>query len=343
MTMIVRSSEEWHRLAKQILVNAGANDLSAQSVADALIAAELDGIVSHGLSRLPAYADQLAAGKIKGMVQPEVQHVAPAIVKVDAKFGFAFPAIAAGINAAVPVAREMGLAALAICNSHHCGVLGYHVESMARHGLFALAFANTPAAIAPWGGTRGLFGTNPIAFACPRRDGSPLVIDVAMSVVARGKVMLAASRNEPIPEGWAFDPSGQPTTDAKKALAGTMAPIGDAKGAALAMMIELLAAALTQSRFGFEASSFFDASGQPPGVGQLFLLLDIQRFGGDTTQERIETLCQTVEQEAGARLPGARRLATREKVIRSGIAVPDGLFRALQMRAESQSAPTVVD
>ena len=333
--MTVRSSSELHKLVARVLVGAGASPVTAAIVADALVAAEIDGISSHGLSRLPAYADQVASGKIDGLAHPEVIQTASAVVSVDARHGFAFPAISAGIDAALPIVRETGVVAIAIRNSHHCGALGRHVESLARHNVLALAFSNTPAAIAPWGGTQGVFGTNPIALACPRRDREPLVIDLAMSVVARGKIMQAATRNESIPEGWALGPSGKPTTDPREALAGTMVPIGGAKGAALAMMVELLSAALTRSHFGFEASSFFDAKGQPPGIGQLFLMFDIQTFGGDAVLERIEVLCHAIEADPGARLPGARRFADRKRIAESGIAVPDQLYQELLRRASA--------
>ena len=333
--MTLRSSSEWHELATRVLVGAGASPLNAGIVAGALIDAEIDGISSHGLSRLPAYADQLASGKIDGLANPEVSRTASAVVSVNARHGFAFPAIAAGIKMALPIVRETGVVAIAIGNSHHCGVLGRHVESLAKHNVLAVAFSNTPAAIAPWGGTRGVFGTNPIALACPRRNQEPLVIDLAMSVVARGKIMQAANRNESIPEGWALDASGKPTTDPREALAGTMVPIGGAKGAALALMVELLSAALTRSHFGFEASSFFDAKGEPPGIGQLFLMFDIQTFGGDAVLERIETLCQAIDEDPGARLPGARRFTNRKRIAESGIAVPDPLYQELLKRANA--------
>ena len=130
-----------------------------------------------------------------------------------------------------------------------------------------MILGNSPKAIAPWGGREGLFGTNPIAFAAPRRAAEPLLIDLSLSKVARGKVMVAAKNGTPIPEGWALDKEGRPTTDAKAALEGTMIPIGDAKGAALVLMVEVLAAALTGANYGFEASSFFTADGPPPGGG----------------------------------------------------------------------------
>lgn len=333
--MTTRTSSELHELAARVLVNAGASPVNAGIVADALIAAEIDGINSHGLSRLPAYADQLATGKVDGLAKPEVKWTAAAVVSVDARHGFAFPAIAAGIEMALPIVRETGVMAISVGNSHHCGVMGHFVESLARQNVLALAFSNSPGAIAPWGGKRGVFGTNPIALACPRRDQEPLVIDLAVSVVARGKIMQAANRNETIPEGWALDTSGKPTTDPREALAGTMVPIGGAKGAALALMVELLSAALTRSHFGFEASSFFDAKGGPPGIGQLFLMFDIQTFGGDAVIERIETLCQAIEADPGARLPGARRFAIRKKILESGIDVHDSLYQELLRRANA--------
>ena len=183
---------------------------------------------------------------------------------------------------------------------------------------------------APWGGSKGVFGTNPIAFAAPRRSGPPLVIDLSLSKVARGKVMLAAKQDEPIPEGWALDANGQPTTDAEAAMQGTMLPMGDAKGAALVLMVEILAAALTGARFGFEASSFFTAEGAPPGVGQFLVAVDPGVFSGDAFAERLETLIGAILQQEGARLPGTRRLALRAAAARDGVVVPASLYDELK-------------
>jgi (2R)-3-sulfolactate dehydrogenase (NADP+) len=230
----------------------------------------------------------------------------------------------------------MGVVAVGVTNSHHFGAAAYHIEPLARAGLVALAFGNSPAAIAPWGGSTGLYGTNPIAFACPRLmpDGgdAPLVIDLSLSKVARGKIMVAAQRGEPIPEGWALDAAGKPTSDAKAALAGTMLPLGDAKGAALVLIVELLSAALTGANFGYQASSFFDAKGPPPRVGQFFLLIDPGRFGAGFPA-RVGTLAAAVLAQPGTRLPGDRRLAARAKAARDGVVIPDALARELEMRA----------
>jgi (2R)-3-sulfolactate dehydrogenase (NADP+) len=327
------SPEALRALAIRALVAAGTDSGNAAAVADALIAAELDGIASHGLSRLPFYADQAQSGKVDGRAVPELARPAPAILRVDARNGFAFPAIAAGLAAAEAALSDTGVMALAIANSHHCGVLGHPVERMAERGCFALAFANTPAAIAPWGGARGLFGTNPVAFACPRPGAAPLVVDLSLSVVARGKIMVAAGQGDAIPEGWALDAAGRPTRDAAAALQGTMTPIGGAKGAALALIVELLAAALTRSQFGFEASSFFDAAGPPPRVGQLFLLLDPRPFGGAEVLARVEALVAAMLAEEGVRLPGDRRRASRARLQRDGVALPASLYQDLERRA----------
>jgi (2R)-3-sulfolactate dehydrogenase (NADP+) len=323
--------QELRDLAAAALRAAGTSPAAADAVAGALIAAELDGIASHGLARVPFYADQVRSGKIDGKAVPEVARPATALVRVDAKSGFAFPAIEAGQEAADNIVGATGIVAVAIGNSHHCGVAGHHVERLAAKELIGILFANTPAAIAPWGGKRPLYGTNPIAFGCPRKGGPPLVVDLSVSVAARGKVMTAAQKGDAIPPGWALDPEGRPTTDPEAALKGSMAPLGGAKGAALALMVEILAAALTGAHFGFEASSFFDAEGPPPRVGQLLLVIDPSFAAG--FGDRVEALCAAILGDAGTRLPGDRRLATRARLSRDGIAVPDALVAELRHRA----------
>lgn len=330
---ITHPAAELEALAQRVLVASNTSPENVPAVAVALVAAELDGIPTHGLARLPFYADQSACGKVAGHAVPAVTRPAKAVVRVDAGNGFAYPALDAGIAAAVPVARELGIAALAVARSHHCGVLGHQVERLAREGLVSLFFSNTPAAIAPWGGKTALFGTDPIAFGCPRPNAPPLVVDVALSVAARGKIMVAASKGEAIPEGWALDADGNPTTGAMAALGGTLMALGGGKGAALALMVELLAAGLTGAKFGFEASSFFDSKGDPPGVGQLAILLDPRAFGGEAAIAHCEELLQAMLRQPGVRLPGDRRLVSRARLEAEGIPLPRALFDELTRRA----------
>lgn len=320
-------------LSRRVLRTVGVSDANALAVAKALVAAEADGLASHGLSRLPAYADQAKAGKVSGTAIPVLSETGAAALRVDARDGFAFPAIAAGLARATEMARQVGTVGVAIANSHHFGAAGYHVEPLAEQGLVALAFGNSPAAIAPWGGARPIFGTNPIAFASPCPGRPPLVIDLSLSKVARGKIMVAAQKGEAIPGGWALDKDGQPTTDAKAALGGTMLAMGDAKGTALVLMVELLAAALTASNFGYEASSFFDAKGPPPRVGQFFFVLDPQRFAGDAFASRVTAVTSAILAQKGARLPGDKRLAARVKAEADGISVSDDLLADLVRRS----------
>jgi (2R)-3-sulfolactate dehydrogenase (NADP+) len=326
---------EAERLARQALENAGTAESAAASVAKALARAEADGLSSHGLARIPAYCAQVRSGKVNGHAEPELVPLGVSGARVDARHGFAFSALDLAIEAAVERAGNVRACAIAITNSHHFGVAGHHVERIAEHGLIGLLVGNSPGGIAPWGGRRALLGTNPIAFACPRRAAPPLVIDVSLSKVARGKVMLAAQRGEPIPADWALDAEGRPTTDPQAALAGTMLPLGDAKGAALALMVEILAAALTGANFAAEASSFFDDQGPPPGVGQCLIALDPGPFSDGTFLDRLEVLLGAIEAEPGARLPGTRRLALRHKAAADGIAVPAALLERIRQLAEA--------
>ena len=321
-------------LATEALAASRTSPANAACVAEALVAADADGIASHGVSRIPFYADQAISGKVDGHAEPRRWWPRPGVVGVDARGGFAYPAIRVALDAGLERAREAGCVFAVVSNSHHAGAGGYHVERVAEAGIVALAFSNSPAGIAPWGGRTGTFGTNPVAFACPRRGAAPLVVDLSLAVAARGKVMLAARRGDPIPRGWAFDAQGRPTTDPDAALdGGTMAPIGEAKGAALALVVELLTAAIASSNLGFEAGSFFTPDGPPPRIAQSFILLDPGVAPGGDFVSRTETLLAAILDQPGTRLPGARRIEARERARRDGIAIPASLHDDLVSRA----------
>jgi len=310
-TLQISEKEAWD-LAFNALTNNQTSDDNATEVADALINAEFDGQSGHGLSRIPSYVEQVLSGKVAGNVTPSLLNSKGSVIRVDANHGFAFPAISLALSEITKTCKSFGIAAASISRSHHFGQAGRHVERLAEDGLIGLMFGNTPKAIPPWGGSKPLFGTNPIAFASPREAAAPLVIDMSLSKVARGKVMVANQLNEKIPEGWAIDKDGRPTTDAKKALEGAMLPIGDAKGSALALMVEMLAAGLTGSNFGFEASSFLNAEGDSPGVGQLIIAIDPSFFSGESFAERTETLVGAILEQPSTRLPGDKRIEKRK-------------------------------
>lgn len=332
MTKIV-SLEELLELATDALVAANTSAENARIVADALVAADADGLSSHGVSRVPFYADQALSGKVAGQAEPVLEMTAQASIRVDARDGFAFPAIRLGLDRALELVRHTGVVGVAIASSHHAGACGYHVEYLATHGYVGLGLTNTPSAMAPLGGYKGTFGTNPIAFACPRKEDPPLIIDLSLSRVARGKIMLAAKKGERIPVGWALGPDGQPTTDPELALSGTMVPIGEAKGSALALMIEILTAGLAGAHFAFQASSFFTPEGPSPRIGQFFIVINPAVFAGETFLFRIEELIAEIRSQEGARLPGDRRLTQREKSRRQGVVIPEKLYEELVERS----------
>ena len=308
-----------HALVVETLIRCNTAAANAGLVADALIGAELAGQTGHGLRRLPSYGAQAAAGKVDGHAVPTAERTRPGVMTVDAANGFAYPALALAMSALPGMAWSQGIAVAGVRRSNHAGVTGLFVEELARQGLVALMLVNTPAAIAPWGGSRALYGTNPVAFAAPVPGAEPVVIDLSVSKVARGKILTAGQKGEPIPQGWALDSDGNPTTDAAAALAGTMMPMADAKGAALALMVELLAAGVTGANYGYEASSFFTADGPPPGTGQFLMALDPVALGGEGVLERIGQLAAAIEGQADARLPGRRRQALKSRLTVEGI------------------------
>jgi (2R)-3-sulfolactate dehydrogenase (NADP+) len=322
---MIRTAAELEKLATEVLKQAGTAEPAAASVAKALVRANSDGLNSHGLARLKAYSAQVAAGKVAGDAVPVLAKLGSSAARIDAKDGFAFPAFDMAIDTLVEMTAETPVAGVAVTNSHHFGVAGHHVERLAERGVVGLVFGNSPAGIAPWGGSRPLFGTNPIAFGFPRIDDAPVVVDLSLSKQARGKIKLAADEGRSIPEGWALDADGNATTDAAAAMGGSMLPMGDAKGAALVLAVEIMAAAMTSAHFGYEASSFFDDKGGPPRVGQFLLGFRPGPLSGGSYYERIEVLLQAVLDQPGTRLPGTRRLGNREVSDQSGIDVPDDL------------------
>jgi (2R)-3-sulfolactate dehydrogenase (NADP+) len=321
------TAPDLERLMKAALLRAGATQAMADATARALAAAELEGIASHGASRIPQYCGHLMNGRAQGTAVPAVTRDGRAACVVDARGGLAFEACQLAGREAVRRAREYGVAFVAVTNSNHFGVAAYHLEPIARARQVGIAMGNSPAAMPAWGGKRALFGTNPIAAVFPRRSQPPLSIDLSLSAVARGKIMVAAREGKAIPEGWAIDADGRPTTDAKAALAGSMLPAGGVKGAMLALTVELLVCALSGAAFGFESDSFFTEEGRATRIGQAFIAINPGALAGDEVyQERVETLIAAMTEDPGVRLPGERRARNAEKAAREGLAVPADLL-----------------
>ena len=323
---------ELRALVSAALQRAGANPAMADATAAALVLAESQGLGSHGLSRVAQYCTHLRNGRANGAAQPQVLQRRGGALVVDAGEGLAFGACAMAVQQAMAAAQEHGVAIAGVVRSHHCGVVVDHLRAVAAAGMVGLGFANSPAAMPAAGGKHPIFGTNPVAAVFPRRDADPLMIDLSLSEVARGKLMLAAKAGQPIPLGWALDAEGQPTTDPQAGMVGSMLPLGAAsspKGAMLALVVELLVTAVIGARFGFEASSFFVDAGNRPGIGQAFIVIDPGALAGSSSfLDRIEVLVAEMQQDEGVRLPGARREALRRRAEAEGLAVPDALLRS---------------
>lgn len=311
----------------QRLQQDGASEQMAQSTARALVMAEAQGLGSHGLARVSQYAGHLRSGRARGDAQPAVIHSRGGAVLIDADGGLAFPACDLAIEEAIKRAREYGIAFAGITRSHHFGPAAVHLDAVAQAGMVGLAFSNSPAAMPAWGGRRALFGTNPIAAVFPRQGSDPLCVDLSLSEVARGKLMVAARNGESIPFGWAMDKHGTPTTDPKAGLEGMMCPAGGVKGAMLALVVELLCVALTGAALGFEADSFFGQEGNRPHIGHAFIVIDPSALAGtDVYNERVETLIAAMLMDEDVRLPGMRRVQNIRRAESEGIDVADGVL-----------------
>ena len=314
--------DEIEDLAFRALVAAGTSEANARPLADATAATEADGIASHGLAYIPIYCEHVRCGKVDGQATPELSRPSPSVFQVDAATGFAHPAIALGFESLIPAARELGVAALAVRNSYNCGVLGYHTRRLAKEGLLAIGFTNAPASIAPVGGRRPAVGTNPFSLAAPDGDGGVAVlIDQSASVIAKSEIMKHAREGLPIPPGWALDPDGQPTTDPEIALKGSMAPSGGYKGVGVALMVEIMAAAMTGATLGINASPFSGTKGGPPRTGQFFLAIAPGTTSGGLFAERLTTLVEELRDQPGVRVPGDGRRAARRRAERQGVTV----------------------
>ncbi|MBA2724065.1 MAG: Ldh family oxidoreductase [Methylibium sp.] len=328
--MATLSLQQARDAVSQALRRAGANETMAAATARALVLAEAQGLGSHGLSRVGQYATHLRNARVNGEALPSLRHAKGGAALIDAHEGLAFAACEMAVAEAIGRAREFGISIAGVTNSHHCGVVVDHLRAVADAGMVGLGFANSPAAMPAAGGKHPIFGTNPVAAVFARRGKDALMIDLSLSEVARGKLMVAAKKGEPIPPGWALDKDGQPTTDPKAGLEGSMLPIGAAsspKGAMLALVVELLVTALIGAQFGFEASSFFVDEGNQPRIGQAFLVIDPGALAGSASYlDRIEVLVAEMLRDEGVRLPGARREHLRRRAEEQGLTVPDALL-----------------
>jgi delta1-piperideine-2-carboxylate reductase len=306
------------RLVSAVLARAGMSRANAAVAAEAIVAVERDGGRSHGLVRLPLMVEILRSGWVSGRARPVSEDAGPGLIRVDGRNGFAQIAFAAARESLVGKARRQGIAMLAIRNAHHFCALWPEAEWLAERNLVALAFVNSRSYVVPAGGRERLYGTDPMAFACPRRGRPPLAWDQASSVMAHGEVLLARRDGHSLPAGVGVDRDGRPTRDPAAVLdGGALLPFGGYKGSSIALMVEVMGAALTGGRFGFEDD------GQPTAptknTGELVIAIDPAQSSGSDFAARVEELFARIATDGAARLPGDRRHAARERALRDGI------------------------
>jgi (2R)-3-sulfolactate dehydrogenase (NADP+) len=324
-------------LATNGLTASGASASMARTAAKYLVAADAQGLATHGVARVATYCAHLESGRADGNAVPRLMRDSAAACLIDAGTGLGFEPCELAVASAAQRAQSYGIGFAGVTNGHHCGALGLLIEPIAKLGMVALAFSTAPAAISPWGGKRPIFGTNPVAAIFPRPAAPPLVVDLSLTQVTRGQIMLLQSEGKPIPEGWGMDKDGNPTTDANAILnGGSLHAVGGLKGTMLALAVELICCALTGALLSHQLESLHLAAGTPLKLGQAFIVIAPASLAGtDIYNERIESLVQAMLQEEGVRLPGERRQKLAEAAERDGIELSDTLLAQLRALARS--------
>jgi (2R)-3-sulfolactate dehydrogenase (NADP+) len=319
-------------LVASALRSSGASETQARAAAKYLVAADAQGLATHGVARVPLYCGHVKSGRAKGDAVPRVVRDSGAACLIDGGTGLGFEPAELAVAEAGARARAHGIGFAGITNGHHCGALGILLEPAAAKGLVALAFSTAPAAIPAWGGKRPLFGTNPVAAVFPRRGEPPLIIDLSLTQVTRGRIMLLQKEGKPVPEGWGMDQDGTPTTDPDKILyGGSLYAIGGLKGTMLALVVELMCCALTGALLSHELESFYLEQASPLRLGQAFLAIDPAALAGaDVYNDRVEALIDAMMEEEAVRLPGERRRECIARAERDGIEIGDDLLKQLR-------------
>lgn len=330
MSTVHLSLEEAHNLAMDCLFKNGCDEANARAAADRMIQAEGDLCHSHGLFRLPWYAGAVKSGRANGKAKPRIEQLAPAVIRVDGDGGFAPLSQMIAHQPLVDCARENGIASLALVNMFHIAAMWPEVEKLAMDGLCGFAFTTSYPYVAPAGGIKPLYGTNPMGFSWPRKDKSPLVFDQASAAMARGEIQIAARDGYSVPETAGIGPDGEATTDPNVVLEGAQLGFGGYKGAALAMMVELLAGAMIGEFLSIESAEDDDGKGGPPKGGELMIAIDPSRHGDpDGFLVRGEKLFEAILAQEGTRLPGDRRFINRQKTPETGIDIPQSLHETI--------------
>ena len=322
-------------LITAVLRGLGANEEEAFIQADVWTEADLRGIHSHGVQRLPVMVTRIQKGLLKVNVMPERTWSTPSVLNVDGKDGFGTAISETSLRELTPAARKHGVGVLTVRNAAHIGMVGYYAERRALDGLVCIAFTTTEVLVHPFGGAEALVGTNPIAIGIPANP-RPFVLDMATSVSAMGKIIAMKHRGEKIPEGWAVDKDGRPTTDPEEAIHGSLSPAGGPKGYGLGIAIAMLGGLLPGTEIGRKVLGTLDTDYRCT-VGDLFILLDPQAFPGATTLANgVKGYLDDLRASRPAvgfkqvMVPGDPEYRLREERLEKGIPHPEEVWHAAE-------------
>ena len=335
-------SEKWiafsfahaHEFAVAALLGAGASPAMAASLARATVDADARSPTAVGFSHLVDYLDSLVAGRINNMAEPKRTDPALALIRVDADGGIAQLGFDLAFDDLTDKARTYGIALFAQFNSFTSGELGDYVFRLAQQGLVGLAATNGPALIAGSGSANPVYCTNPLAFAAPRRNGAPLLIDQSSSATAFARVREAAARGESIPAGWAVDATGHPTTDAKEAMRGAMLAFGGARGANIALMVEVLAAGLSGANWSLDAPHFMSGD-RTPGSG-LTVIAIAPALLDEGFEDRLAAQLARLSSGYGVHIPGVSKIEALNRARKDGIRLPSALVSRISAFARGR-------
>ncbi|AGA70516.1 malate/lactate dehydrogenase [Desulfitobacterium dichloroeliminans LMG P-21439] len=331
---------------KRLLEASGVPVADAEIVSSIMVDTSLEGVDTHGISRLPVYLKCLLNGRINP--KPNIgKNINAAVASVDGDNGLGQLVAYRAMNIAIDLAKMYGIGFVTAKNSNHFGAASTYCKMATEHQMIGQAYTNSPSAIPPWGGRTAYFGTNPISYGFPNSD-HPIVIDMSSSIVARGNIILAAKENKPIPEGWAIDKYGNPTTNARDALDGAVLPVGGAKGYALALAGEVMSGIISGSAYGTHVGWIYDERSDSVNIGHSFMAMDISKLlpVEEYTQRLGNMICEIKEIPRAdgiheIRIPGERRQVTAEKRKNEGIPITDGLLQELNALAENLGIPTL--
>jgi LDH2 family malate/lactate/ureidoglycolate dehydrogenase len=348
MDRIYAAADATDAFVRRLLAAHGLPEADAAIVAACLVSADLRGVDTHGIARLPGYLDRVRRGLINPRPALVPQRVTPVAASLDGQDGFGFVVGMRAINEAMAMARDFGIGIVSVRRSTHFGMAASYVLRAIEAGFIALVFSNASPAMPPWGGREGLLGTNPFAAGAPGGTLAPFLLDMSPAVAARGKIRRAERHGETIPLGYALDAQGQPTTDPKAALGGVVLPIGGYKGSGLSMLMDIFGGVISGAGFAGAVADQYKVFDRPQDVGHFFLAMRANLFVPESDyRARMDTLVQRVRDCPKAAgfdeilIPGEPETRHEEERRRTGIPYSAGEIAALQEEAVKAGVPTL--